>query len=94
MRSRLVLGILGLSLAAVLGCMPVAAGTTAVGADGPTRTDPQGTIGGGVGEFGGPPGPGPDAKAPSAQNRGADRRQDKNSGQKEQGSRRMGSCRP
>ena len=59
----------------------------------PTRTDPQGTIGGGVGEFGGPPGPTAGADARTAKKRGSGVRQDKDGGQKEQG-HRLGSCHP
>lgn len=59
----------------------------------PTRTDPQGTIGGGVGEFGGPPGPTTASDARTAKKRGSGTRQDKDAGQKGEG-QRLGSCRP
>ena len=88
MRLRLVLGILGLSLA-------VAGAGTSLGADGPTpaaggptRTDPQGIIGGGVGEFGGPPGPASGgARTPPASGQ-------KSGTQREPAPRRFGSCGP
>ena len=85
--------LLGLSLAAAGNGADLRAVAAEAAAGVPTRTDPQGTIGGGVGEFGGPPGPGPAAEAPSAQNRGADQRQDRNAGQRPE-KRRLGSCRP